>query len=57
METVEPGAIEALRQRHADIEGMIRAEYGRPRPDDLTLKRLKIEKLHVKEQLDRMRMH
>lgn len=57
METAEPSTLEALRQRHADIETMIRAEYGRPRPDDLTLKRLKLEKLYVKEQLDRMRMH
>ncbi|HYD71203.1 YdcH family protein [Azospirillum sp.] len=57
METAEPSAIQALRQRHADIEEMIRTEYGRPRPDDLTLKRLKLEKLHVKEQLDQMRMH
>jgi hypothetical protein len=57
METAEPSTLDALRQRHADIETMIRAEYGRPRPDDLTLKRLKLEKLYVKEQLDRMRMH
>ncbi|HYH19542.1 MAG TPA: YdcH family protein [Azospirillum sp.] len=57
MEPVEPSAVQALRQRHADIETMIRTEYGRPRPDDLTLKRLKLEKLYVKEQLDRMRMH
>lgn len=57
METVEPGAVEALRHRHAELEAQLRAEYGRARPDDLTLKRLKLEKLYVKERLDRMRIH
>ena len=57
METTEPSEVEALRQRHADIDAMIRAEYGRPKPDDLMLKRLKLEKLYVKEQLDWVRTH
>jgi len=57
MEIVETDAVEALRHRHAELEAQLRAEYGRARPDDLTLKRLKLEKLYVKERLDRVRIH
>ena len=57
METTEPDTVEALRQRHAELEAMLRTEYGRPKPDDMTLKRLKLEKLYVKEWLDRQRLH
>lgn len=54
METVDTDAADALRHRHAELEAQLRAEYGRARPDDLALKRLKLEKLHVREQLDRL---
>ncbi len=57
METFEAETIDTLRQRHAELEDMLRAEYGRARPDDMTLKRLKLEKLYVKEQLDWKRLH
>lgn len=57
METAEPDTVEALRRRHAELEAMLRAEYGRPKPDDMALKRLKLEKLYVKERLDRQRLH
>lgn len=43
-----------LRQRHADLENRIHKEYSRRLPDDQALKQLKLEKLYVKEQLDRL---
>ncbi len=57
METIETETIDALRQRHAELEAMLRAEYGRARPDDMALKRLKLEKLYVKERLDGRLLH
>ena len=57
METTETETVDALRQRHAELEAMLRAEYGRPKPDDMALKRLKLEKLYVKERLDQQRLH
>lgn len=54
MGELAPTPVEALRQRHHDLEGLIQTEYGRTRPDDLTLKRLKLEKLYVKEEIDRL---
>lgn len=57
METSETEAVASLRHRHAELEALLRAEYARPRPDDMALKRLKLEKLHVKEQIDHERLH
>ncbi len=47
--------LESLKQRHADLELRIADEDGRPRPDSDTLTRLKIEKLRVKEEIERIR--
>ena len=47
--------LESLRQRHAALELRIADEGGRPRPDSDTLTRLKIEKLRVKEEIERLR--
>jgi hypothetical protein len=49
--------LDVMRERHAFLDSMIRAEYARPRPDDGTLRYLKLEKLHVKEEIDRLRHH
>ncbi len=49
--------VAALRRRHAELDAKLRAEYGRPKPDDIALKRLKLEKLYVKEEMDRQRPH
>ena len=57
METSETEAVASLRRRHAELEAQLHAEYARPRPDDMALKRLKLEKLHVKEQIDYERLH
>ncbi len=47
--------IESLSNRHASLEMQIFDEDHRPRPDDGTLFRLKVEKLRVKEEMERLR--
>ncbi len=47
--------LDALKERHAALELRIADEDQRPRPDNETLTRLKIEKLHVKEEMERLR--
>ncbi len=47
--------IESLKQRHAALDAQIVAEDQRPRPDGAELTRLKVEKLHVKEEIERLR--
>ncbi len=46
--------LETLRERHAVLESRISDEDHRPRPDSDTLTRLKVEKLHVKEEIERL---
>jgi hypothetical protein len=48
--------LDALKERHAALEARIVDEDQRPRPDPETLTRLKIEKLHVKEEMERLRI-
>ena len=47
--------LDALKERHATLELRIADEDQRPRPDSEVLTRLKIEKLHVKEEIERLR--
>ena len=47
--------IETLQERHASLESRIADEDQRPRPDSDLLMRLKVEKLHLKEELERLR--
>jgi hypothetical protein len=47
--------IESLKMRHASLEARIADEDQRPRPDAETLVKLKVEKLHVKEEMERLR--
>jgi hypothetical protein len=47
--------LDALKERHAALEMRIFDEDQRPRPDSDTLTRLKIEKLHVKEEIEKLR--
>jgi hypothetical protein len=46
--------LDALKQRHASLESRIRDEDQRPRPDSDTLTRLKLEKLHLKEEMEKL---
>jgi len=47
--------IEVLKERHASLEMRIADEDQRPRPDSDALARLKLEKLRLKEQMERLR--
>jgi hypothetical protein len=47
--------LDALKERHAQLEMRITDEDQRPRPDSDALMRLKIEKLRVKEEIERLR--
>jgi hypothetical protein len=47
--------IDSLKERHASLEMRIADEDQRPRPDDGTLSRLKLQKLRLKEEMERLR--
>ncbi len=47
--------LDALKERHASLEARILDEDGRPRPDTEALMRLKLEKLRLKEEMERLR--
>jgi hypothetical protein len=47
--------LDALKERHAVLESRIADEDQRPRPDSDALTRLKVEKLRVKEEMERLR--
>jgi hypothetical protein len=47
--------LDVLKGRHASLESKIAAEDQRPRPDDTALARMKIEKLRIKEEMERLR--
>jgi hypothetical protein len=47
--------LDSLKERHAALDARIVEEDQRPRPDTDTLTRLKVEKLHVKEEIERLR--
>jgi hypothetical protein len=46
--------IEALKERHHNLDLRINEEDRRPRPDDGELHRLKLEKLRLKEEMERV---
>ena len=48
--------IESLKARHATLDAQIAAEDRRPRPDAENLNKLKLDKLHVKQEIERMRV-
>jgi len=47
--------LDALKERHASLESRIFEEDQRPSPDTQTLTRLKLEKLRLKEEMERLR--
>ena len=47
--------IDSLKGRHAVLETRISDEDNRPQPDMQALSRLKLEKLRVKEEMERLR--
>ena len=47
--------LDALKERHASLESRIFDEDHRPQPDAETITRLKIEKLQIKDEMERIR--
>ena len=47
--------IESLKGRHATLDMQIMNEDQRPKPDTIALSRLKMEKLRVKEEVERLK--
>ena len=47
--------LEALKQRHSSLENRISDEDHRPRPNTEALVKLKVEKLHLKDEIERLR--
>jgi len=46
--------VETLRQRHAELDSRIREEEAHHVYDSIAITRLKTEKLHIKEEIDRL---
>lgn len=46
--------LDSLKQRHASLELQIANEDGRPRPDGVMLRRMKVRKLRLKEEMERL---
>lgn len=49
--------IASLKGRHNNLDLRIVAEDQRPRPDSQELSRLKLEKLRIKEEMERLQQH
>ncbi|WP_428392694.1 YdcH family protein [Lichenicoccus sp.] len=47
--------IDSLKIRHANLDSRIVEEDHRPQPDQDALNRLKLEKLRVKQEMERLR--
>jgi hypothetical protein len=47
--------LRSLEERHAALERQIGEEDARPKPDEAALTRLKLEKLRLKEEIERLR--
>jgi hypothetical protein len=47
--------LESLKARHSELESRIADEDHRPKPDPDLVGRLKREKLHLKEEMERLR--
>jgi hypothetical protein len=45
-------SVQVLQARHNRLEQQIAEEYQRPLPDTELVRRLKVEKLHLKEQIE-----
>jgi hypothetical protein len=46
--------IDTLRDRHRELDERITEETRRPRPDDDAVARLKLQKLHLKDEIARL---
>jgi hypothetical protein len=46
--------LEELRKKHQALSEIIEAELRQPAADDLNIKQLKVRKLHLKEEIERL---
>ena len=46
------GRLEALKTRHAALSALLDSEMKHPAPSDVALKRLKLQKLRIKEEIE-----
>ena len=47
--------IDSLKDRHADLDERIAVEAGRPQPDSDEITRIKLGKLRLKQEMERLR--
>lgn len=47
--------IDSLKSRHAELDSRLQAEDQRPRPDTDVMVKLKLDKLRLKEEMERLR--
>lgn len=47
--------LSALQKKHAALEDKIHREATRPARNDMVIRRLKEQKLHIKEEIERLR--
>jgi len=45
-----------LHERHAELESEIKIETNRPNPDQMMLSDLKLKKLRIKEEMERLKV-
>ncbi len=46
------GRLQALKTRHAALSAQLETEMKHPAPNEVALKRLKLEKLKIKEEIE-----
>ena len=49
--------VTALRTKHADLDRTLDHKQARPAPDSTAIKKLKFEKLRLKEEIERLASH
>jgi uncharacterized protein len=49
--------IRALKKKHDKLEEKIHEELNHPARDEQAIKKMKLERLHIQEQLERMQHH
>ena len=47
--------VSTLRTKHSNIDRTLDHEQSRPAPDSVTIKKLKVEKLRLKEEIEGLR--
>lgn len=53
----QDGRIDALKERHANLDTALDTETNRPMPDDVAIHDLKRQKLAIKDEIARLERH